>query len=116
MTPSGAIDLGLGVLDHQLVDCEGRRCGKVDDLELEGVGSGEPKVTAIVVGVAAWRNRGPFARLATVFGHGRVVNVSWSEVVDIGAGVHLRRRADELRLGRGDDKARKLVARILGAR
>ena len=32
------LDLGLGLLDHQLVDSDGRRCGNVDDLELEGVG------------------------------------------------------------------------------
>ena len=29
-------DLALGVLDHQLVDSEGRNCGNVDDLEIAG--------------------------------------------------------------------------------
>jgi len=33
---SDSIDLGLNVLDHQLLDSEGRRCGKVDDLALDG--------------------------------------------------------------------------------
>ena len=37
---TGKIDLGLGILDHQLVDSDDRRCGKVDDLELEGVATG----------------------------------------------------------------------------
>jgi hypothetical protein len=44
------IDLGLGIVDHQLVDSEGRRCGKVDDLELEGFGGDSPRVAALVSG------------------------------------------------------------------
>ena len=48
------IDLGLGVLDHQLLDCDGRRCGNVDDLELEGVGGSDPRVVAILSGPPAW--------------------------------------------------------------
>ena len=52
------LDLGLGVLDHQLVDSEGRRCGKVDDLELEGVQENDPRVAAIVVGPAGRRCSG----------------------------------------------------------
>ena len=39
------IDLGLGVLDHQLVDSDQRRCGKVDDLELGGIEQCRPRVT-----------------------------------------------------------------------
>ena len=35
------IDLAFGLLDRQLLDCDERRCGKVDDLELSG-GVGEP--------------------------------------------------------------------------
>ena len=37
MSSAQELDVGLGLLDHQLVDCEGRRCGNVDDLELEGL-------------------------------------------------------------------------------
>ena len=33
---SAEIDIGLHVLDHQILDSEGRRCGNVDDLEIEG--------------------------------------------------------------------------------
>ena len=40
---SRAIDLALGLLDHQLVDSTAGRCGKVDDLELDGVRDGEPR-------------------------------------------------------------------------
>ena len=106
------IDLGLGVLDHQLVDCEGRRCGKVDDLELEGVTEGQPRVAAIVVGVTAWRRRGPIARAAAALARGRAVHVPWSEVEEVAAGVQLKRTARELRLARGDDRAARYVGRI----
>jgi sporulation protein YlmC with PRC-barrel domain len=114
MTPT-AIDLGLGVLDHQLIDSEGRRCGKVDELELEGVAEGSPRVAAIVVGAPAWRTRGLLGRLAARLVGGRTVLVPWEEVAEVDSGVTLRRTAAELRLGSGDDRTRPLVERIPGA-
>jgi sporulation protein YlmC with PRC-barrel domain len=61
---STPMDLALGILDHQVVDSEGFRCGKVDDLELARIRDGKPVVEAIVIGR---RNR-------------RRVHVSWDEV------------------------------------
>ncbi len=110
-----AIDLGLGVLDHQLLDGDGRRCGKVDDLELEGVSSGDPRVVAILVGPAAWRGRGRLGRLAAWATRGELVRVPWSQVRDVQAAVELRATAAELRLGRGDDRAQPWVERIPGS-
>jgi sporulation protein YlmC with PRC-barrel domain len=112
---STPIDLALGILDHQLVDSEGRRCGKVDDLELERVGDGDLRVAAIVTGPPAWRGRGVLGRLAAALGGGSVVRVRWEEVAGVGSDVELRRPAPELRLGRGDDRARPLVERIPGS-
>jgi sporulation protein YlmC with PRC-barrel domain len=109
------IDLGLGILDHQLVDSEGRRCGKVDDLELVGVREGKPRVAAILTGPSAWRGRGLLGRLAARLAGGRTVRIPWEEVADVEAGIRLRRTARELGLGRGDDRARNLVERIPGA-
>lgn len=109
------IDLGLGLLDHQLLDSEGRRCGKVDDLELEGVREGAPRVAAILTGPPAWRGRGRLGRLAAAIARGRLVRVPWEEVDEVEAAVRLRRPAAELRLGRGDDRARPLVERIPGS-
>ena len=94
---SNEIDLGLGVLDHQLVDVDGRRCGKVDDLELTGVREGTPAVDAILCG-----RRHP-------------VRVPWTEVSSVDSAVRLKRKASELRLGRGDARARRWVAWIPGA-
>ena len=94
---SSEIDLALGLLDHQVVDCEGRRCGKVDDLEVVGIPDGKPSVEAFYCG----------RRTA--------VRVAWSEVESVDSAVRLRRTASELRLGRGDDRAARWVAWIPGA-
>jgi sporulation protein YlmC with PRC-barrel domain len=110
-----AIDLGLGVLDHQLLDCEGRRCGKVDDLELGDVGTPEPRVVAILSGPSAWRGRGRLGRLSAWLGRGRLVRVPWEEVAEVKAGIVLRKQAAELRLGRGDDRAQSWVEKLPGS-
>jgi sporulation protein YlmC with PRC-barrel domain len=53
------VNLALRVLDDQLVDANGTRFGRVDDLELDG-GPGEPpRVAAILMGAGAWRWRVP---------------------------------------------------------
>jgi sporulation protein YlmC with PRC-barrel domain len=108
------LDLALGVLDHQLVDSEGRNCGNVDDLEIAGVAEGEPEVTEILVGGNAWRGRGLFGRIAAALS-GNAVRVPWSEVEDVSSVVKLKRPAAELRLGRGDDRAARIVRRLPGA-
>ena len=115
MSSARELDLGLGLLDHQLLDCEGRRCGNVDDLEVEGVRDGRPRVTAILVGPPVWKGRGWLGRLASFVAPGGAVRVPWEEVERIDAAVHLRRTARELRLGRGDDRARKWVEWIPGS-
>jgi sporulation protein YlmC with PRC-barrel domain len=104
-------DVGYRILDDDLIDSEGRRCGKVDDVEIEG-SPGEPAyLKAIVVGPGAWSGRlpGPLRGLAAKLFRGDVVRVPWAEVDDITAVVKLKRPARELRLGRGEDRARSLV-------
>jgi sporulation protein YlmC with PRC-barrel domain len=108
------VDLGLGVLDHQLVDKDGRNCGNVDDLEIGGIADGEPEVTEILVGGSAWRGRGLFGRIAAALS-GNAVHVPWSEVAEVSSVVKLKRTAPELRLGRGDDRAARIVRRLPGA-
>jgi hypothetical protein len=109
------VDLALGILDHQLVDKEGRRCGKADDLELAGIRDGAPVVEAILVGAPAWRGRGLIGRLAARLRRGRLVRVPWTEVESLDAAVRLKKPARDLGLGRGDARASKLVAWIPGA-
>jgi hypothetical protein len=110
---SDSIDLGLRVLDHQLLDSEERRCGNVDDLALEG-GPGEKlEVVAILSGPGVWRQRaGWLGRIAAWIGGGGTVRVPWEEVAEVKAHVKLRKRAEELGLGRGDDRLRPYIAKI----
>jgi hypothetical protein len=113
-----AIDLGLGVLDHQLVDSDLHRCGKVDDLELEGIDAASPRVTAILSG-PAWEERGAIGRLATLLarrlGRGRVVRVPWTEVEEIRFGIRLRKTSRELGLDRAERRAERIVERVPGS-
>jgi len=53
------MDAALRLLDHQLVDRDGRLCGKVDDLELERRDDGTLVVTAILTGPGALGPRLP---------------------------------------------------------
>ena len=110
------IDLGLSVVDRQLLDSEGRRCGKADDLAIEG-GPGEtPEVVAILCGPGAWRSRaGVVGRLTAWLGGGRRVRIPWNEVETMAAAVHLKRTARELGLGRGDDRLRPYIERVPGS-
>jgi sporulation protein YlmC with PRC-barrel domain len=105
------VDLALGLLDHQLVDVDGRRCGKVDDLDLEWH-SKELRVAAVLAGPPAWRGRGTLGRLSARLGPGRTTRVPWAEVREIASGIHLRKSARELRLGHGDDRARPWLERF----
>ena len=110
------IDIALQVLDHQLLDKDGRRCGNVDDLAIEG-GAGEvPEVVAILVGPGYWPQRaGLIGRLAGWVGGGSRVRVDWREVGKLDSAVELKRGATELGLGRGDDRLRPYLEKIPGA-
>jgi sporulation protein YlmC with PRC-barrel domain len=113
---SDAVDIGLHLVDHQLLDSEGRRCGNVDDLALEG-NPGEPlEVVALLSGPGVWGQRaGWLGRFFGWLGGGDVVRIPWEDVETVAAHVKLRKRASELGLGRGDDRLRPLLDRIPGA-
>jgi sporulation protein YlmC with PRC-barrel domain len=104
------------LLDEQLLDADGRRCGRVDDIELRG---SPPRVTALLVGAGLYPRRLPrrLARLARrmvgpeTWG-ANAVRVPWEEVDSIGAAVRLRKKAEELGLGRGDDPENWIVGRL----
>jgi hypothetical protein len=108
------VDIALGVLDHQLVDSEGRNCGKVDDLEISGLDGGAPEVTEILAGGNAWRSRGRLGRVAARLS-GTAVHVPWSEVAELTSVVTLKRPARELRLGRGDERWARLIGKLPGS-
>jgi hypothetical protein len=113
---SERIDIAVSVLDHQLVDADRRRCGKVDDLELEGLQEGNPSVAAILVGSPAWRGRGWIGRLAARVARGRQIRIEWRGVDHLESAVVLRKRAHELTLDRGELRAQRLIEWIPGSR
>jgi sporulation protein YlmC with PRC-barrel domain len=105
------IHLGHNILDHQLLDKDGRRCGNVDDLAVE-----DAQVVAILSGPGTWPSRaGRLGRLAGWIGGSGRVRVPWDEVAKIDSAVHLKRTASEYGLGAGDDRLRPLLERIPGA-
>ena len=110
------LDLGLAVLDHQLLDLEGRRCGNVDDLAIEGGPGQTATVVALYSGPGAWHRRSRFlGRIAGWLGGGRVVRVPWEEVAGVESHVRLKKSAPEYGLGRGDDRLRRFIEHIPGA-
>ena len=114
---SGEFDIGLHVMDRQLLDKNGRRCGNVDDLAIEGGAGDVPEVVALLVGPGQWGQRaGWIGRLAGWIGGGGKARIAWSEVDKLDAAVHLKHDATALGLGSGDDRLRPYLERIPGAR
>jgi hypothetical protein len=114
------LDLALRVLDQQLVDWEGRRCGRVDDVVLRVRPDGSLEVAALLTGRRAMRRRLPkplrfLAGLGGAFGDAPLVTVPWDEVEDITHVVKLKRTAGALGLAKGEEKAARLVRRVPGA-
>jgi sporulation protein YlmC with PRC-barrel domain len=104
------------LLDEQILDSDGKRCGRVDDIELTG---NPPRVSALLVGEGLYprrlpsRLRGLARRLSgpEVWGTNSM-RIPWEEVDDIDAAVRLRGKAEELGLGQGDDPKRWMVRRL----
>jgi sporulation protein YlmC with PRC-barrel domain len=94
------------VMDMQLIDRDGRRCGRVDDLDVGADGA----IKTIYTGPGAWRKRLP-GRLGRHLPD-TVVEVPWSRVEKVEHGVHLDARAQDLGLGRGDDELRYLLGHL----
>ena len=122
------IYLGLDLLDRELLDSNGERCGKVDDLELTVPGGAPegtpPTVTAIL--------SGPGALTSRLWGWpGRVARLMWRRVSPNPAGrrgrvpveavdridydIHLNISVDDAGLYDRERWAAHLVGRIPGA-
>jgi hypothetical protein len=110
------IDHGFMVMDRQLIDSEGRRCGKVDDLDLEGGPGEETKAVALVSGPEAWRagKHGPIGWLAARLfgGSDDTALVHLDTIEELGPVITLKLPAAELGLGHGDDRVAEFVRRI----
>jgi hypothetical protein len=116
------MNLGYRILDDQLVDVDGRRCGRVDDVLLAGEPGQALVLHAILSGSGAWHRRLPgwLQRPARyLFGTGvigkDVIQVPWAQVDGFDSVVHLRPKAAELGLGQGDERDAALFRRRPGA-
>ena len=107
-------EVAYRLLDTELIDSDGRRCGRVDDVEIEGEPGSPAQVTAILSGPGTFSARMP--RLlrplsARLLGED-VVRVPWEAVEDIAEVVRLQHPREELGLGSGDMAAARIIARI----
>jgi sporulation protein YlmC with PRC-barrel domain len=105
------VDLALHLLDDQLIDAEGGRCGRVDDLELSGGVGQTTRVAALLVGPAAWPGRlpGPFGAAMRLVVPGAMYRVDWDAVEDVTTTVKLSGTATELGLGAKDGRSVRWV-------
>jgi hypothetical protein len=110
---SGEVDIGLRLLDHQLVDAVERRCGKVDDIEF-AIDDQGLYVAALLTGPRAQARRcGPWLR--RVIGWiGRDVEhrVPWPEVRVVDVTIELLKGAEDLGLADGEERLSPLIKRL----
>ena len=112
------IDLAFMVLDRQLVDSDGRRCGKVDDLDIDGEPGGPAKAVALVSGPEAWRagKHGPIGwLLARVFSGDDTARVHVETIDSLGVEVRLKLPAAALGLAHGEDRGADFIRPIPGS-
>jgi len=115
------LDVAYRVLDAQLVDVDGRRCGRVDDIEFAGTIGEALYISALLTGHGVYPSRMPRRLQALgrrLFGPGvlgrTILRVPWTAVEDVQAAVHLREPAAELALATTDLALQRWVERIPG--
>ncbi|SRR6266511_420081 len=110
-------DVAYRLLDDELVDSDGRRCGRVDDVEISGEPGRSAEITAILSGPGLWAERlpRPFRRLAARAFGDSYVRVPWDAVKDIAEVIYLKGRGGDLGLGRGDDQVGRIIRGIPGS-
>jgi sporulation protein YlmC with PRC-barrel domain len=113
------MDLVYRLLDDQLVDVDGRRCGRVDDLEFDGGPGERPRLGAILSGSGTWPRRMPRVLRnagARIFGTGMlgkdVIRVPWEQVGHITSTIRLKAKASDLGLAQGEEDAARFVRKF----
>ena len=113
MTPDSAIKLVSELLDLPILDQEGKYCGIVDDVELDG-GPGKPlKLKALLVGPGAYAGRMPrwAMRVVAWIAGDRMARVPMDKVKTINTAVHLECPGRDLGLHRAETAAGKWIPR-----
>jgi sporulation protein YlmC with PRC-barrel domain len=107
--------LALRILDDQMVDADGERFGRVDDVELEGEVGGDARVAALLVGAGAWRWRVPhrLAGAVAALTPKVVRRVPWELVREVDPGaVHISVPARDLGFGTAEGVAAGWVGEL----
>jgi sporulation protein YlmC with PRC-barrel domain len=107
----------LEILDHLLVDLNGRHCGCVDDLELELEPGGEAEIVAILAGPGARPARAPglLGAILRRFGGEKTVRLPWARVVEVTSALRLNDTSRELGLEEGERRPSDWIARLPGS-
>jgi len=101
------VNLGLRLLDDQLLDADDHRCGRVDDVQLKGSPGSRTQISALLVGPGAWSDklRRPFSQVAEGLAPDYMHVIPWSEVTRVGTAVRLAKSAKELGLETRDGRS-----------
>ncbi len=124
MNDDARLQLGKHVLDKGILDRDGLRCGKVDDLVVEVPDDGsDPYLVALVTGPQAfsrtvgrplaWAARTVYRLLGVE--RPEPVEVEWEHVAAIDVAVHLDFDSEHTPLQAVADAARRIVEKIPGA-
>lgn len=108
MRPSDPIKLVAELLDLPIQDKDGRYCGIVDDVELQGSAGKEMRIAALLVGPGAYEGRLPgwcYWFVRKIAGD-RIARVDIGKVEQIRTVVKLNCRAEEAKLHSVENKVR----------
>ena len=113
MTPDSPIKLVSELLDLPLFDMEGKYCGIVDDVELQGDAGKPLELKALLVGPGAYKGRLPGWAMSLVkaVAGDRFVRVPMEKVRSIESAVHLECTGRDLGLHQCEMAAGKWVPR-----
>ena len=124
MSDEARVQLGKHVLDKGLLDRDGLRCGKVDDLVFDVPADGSaPTVVALVTGPLAFsRTVGGWATRLARIGYRLVglrrpepVEVEWDHISAVDVVVHLDLDSEQTPLQALPDAARRIVDALPGS-
>lgn len=102
------------LLDLPIIDKDGRWCGIVDDVSLEGTAGKPMRIKALLVGPGAYAGRMPSwaFRIVRKIAGDRLVQVPVDQILEVGAVVKLKSSAEDLKLGQTEDKVRAWIPRM----
>lgn len=111
MKPSDRLKLVSQLLDLPLIDKDGKYCGIVDDIELDGGAGRETRLAALLVGPGAYQGRMPGWAMWLVrqIAGDRITRVAVQDIKTIDSLVHLKITADAAGLHRSENAARAWI-------